>query len=457
MRKPTLFLIAIVLAGAAPAGAEEFDPAACAAAIAPFIDEQTLAIVRIDVTRIAPAAIADMVLAHAKSAGLEGPHLTQVEKAVRYGQGLGKQWIDSFRAAGGKDIYMAFSLALNIREPLFWVVPIGEDGDAETIGSLLISGKATAEPSRRGRADGLFPCAKASATLHGAVCAGSASALEALRQLRAHRRPKLVEAFAAAGPAAVQVLLLPTDDTRRIIEETLPALPPQLGGGPSTVVTRGLLWAAVGIDAPPNLSLRLTIQSQSPEAAKALRGAILSAFSAFGKLGPVKEMMPGFDKLTASLVPQATGDKLRLKLSARRVDELVQGMLTPSLLRLRTWDKRSISIENVHAICVAIQMYASDKDGQFPPDLSALKDRLGPRWEDILANPSRPERPVGYVYVRPSAKMDDVKSPTDTIVIYEAHDEWGEGINVGFADGHAEWIADQARFKKLLEKAAPAK
>ena len=42
--------------------AEKFDPAARAAAIAPFIDEQTLIIVHIDMTRIAPAAIAKQVL-----------------------------------------------------------------------------------------------------------------------------------------------------------------------------------------------------------------------------------------------------------------------------------------------------------------------------------------------------------------------------------------------------------
>ena len=324
MQKCTHFLMAMVLAAQVPAGAKEFDSAACAGAIAPFIDEQTLVIVRIDVTRIHPAAIADMVLAYAKSAGLEGSQLTQVEKAVRHGQGLGKEWIDAFRGAGGKDIYMAFSLALDIREPLFWVVPLGEGGDAETIGSLLISGKAVADPSRPGRPGGFFHGAKASATLHGAVCVGSASTLESLRQLRPHRRPKLAGAFAAAGPGAFQALLLPTDDTRRIIEETLPGLPKELGGGPSTAVTRGLLWAAAGVNAPPNLSLRLTIQSQSPEAAKALRGVIQNALTALGKLRPVRKMLPEFDKLTAALVPQAAGDKLHLRLTDNQVDRLVQ-------------------------------------------------------------------------------------------------------------------------------------
>ena len=68
-----------------------------------------------------------------------------------------------------------------------------------------------------------------------------------------------------------------------------------------------------------------------------------------------------------------------------------------------------------------------------------------------LRNPRQPQREVGYVYVKP------VKNPRpDTLVVYEAHDDWDGGVNVLFADGHVQFIGDEARFRKELAAAKAA-
>ena len=54
--------------------------------------------------------------------------------------------------------------------------------------------------------------------------------------------------FAQLSIQAAQFLLLPTADIRRVIEEMIPTLPGAVGGGPSTTITRGCLWAAVGVE-----------------------------------------------------------------------------------------------------------------------------------------------------------------------------------------------------------------
>ena len=452
MRKFAPFLTVLALVTTSAGGAEKFDPAARAAAIAPFIDEQTLVIVRIDMTRIDPAAIAKQVLAYAKSSGLADKDPKQFEKAIAGPQKIATEWIEAFRKAGGKDIYMVFSLAYNIREPFFWVVPLGEGANAKAISALLVSGKADGPASRPGTHQrSFFPRARTSATLHKAVCAAPASTLEALRRLRPHARPNLAKAFAAAGDTAVQALVLPTDDTRRVIEETLPQLPKEVGGGPSTAITRGLLWAAAGVSAPPKLSLTVTIQSQDAGAAKALRGVIQNTFKTLGKQRDVRKVLPTFDKLAAALTPQAAGDKLRLRLSGKQLDALISESLSPAVVHARRQAKRTASASHISSILKAVSMYIVENKGQFPPDLSALKSYFDPAWK-MLANPSRPELEVGYVYVRPAVKVSDLKDPADAIILYEAHERWGEGINVGFADGHVQFIADQARFKKLLKK-----
>ena len=451
MRKFAYCLIALGLLAASARGAEKFDPAARAAAIAPFIDEQTITIVRIDMTRIDPPAIAKQIMAYAKSIGVTDDDLKSVERDLAGPRKTATAWIEAFRKAGGKDVYMVFSLAYSLREPVFWVAPLGEGGDAKAIGALLVSGKAdgaTSRPWRSGRP--VFPCARVTATLHKAVCAAPASTLEALRKLRPHPRPNLVKAFAAAGDTAVQALVLPTDDARRVIDETLPELPKELGGGPSTAVTRGLLWAAAGVNAPPKLSLTVIVQSKDAESAKTLQGVIQNAVKALEKLPHAR--MVAFTKLAAALAPKADGDKLRLTLSAEQVDTLVAESFGPAFIRARRLAKRATSAANINSIGKGVALYVTDNKGQFPPDLAALKPYLGPAWKKMLTNPLRPDLEVGYVYVRPAVKLSDVKEPANTIVIYEAHEKWGEGINVGFADGHVQRIADQAEFKKLLKK-----
>ncbi len=68
------------------------------------------------------------------------------------------------------------------------------------------------------------------------------------REFRPVERPELAAAFEAAGDTAAQVILIPPADTQRVVEELMPQLPKELGGGPSSVLTRGIRWAAVGID-----------------------------------------------------------------------------------------------------------------------------------------------------------------------------------------------------------------
>ena len=70
--------------------------------------------------------------------------------------------------------------------------------------------------------------------------------------------------------------------------------------------------------------------------------------------------------------------------------------------------------------------------------------------DKILTHPVQPERKIGYLYLKPALP---IRNMSQMVVLYEAHDVWPtEGIGVGFADGHVEWLRDQTRFKKLLGK-----
>ena len=129
------------------------------------------------------------------------------------------------------------------------VVPLSPGADAAEIGRLFCGGGKEKPPIA-------FPTC---ATLHNAVVAGTSSAVDRVRSSQSSSHADLAAAFAAVGDEKIgmRLLLIPSAETRRILEETVPNLPKELGGGPITQLTRGLLWVAAGLDFGTKPSLKV--------------------------------------------------------------------------------------------------------------------------------------------------------------------------------------------------------
>ncbi len=106
---------------------------------------------------------------------------------------------------------------------------------------------------------------------------------------------------------------------------------------------------------------------------------------------------------------------------------------------------RAQSAANMDRILKNCLNYVEQNSGQWPDNLHELVNNG--LDQKTFINPSQPELENGYVYLKPKGHL----SPTD-IILYEAYDVWSIGINVGFADGHIEFIKKEADFtKRLLE------
>ena len=106
---------------------------------------------------------------------------------------------------------------------------------------------------------------------------------------------------------------------------------------------------------------------------------------------------------------------------------------------------RAQSADNIRRILEICFDYVEENGGDWPNSLYDLVNYGLDK--EVLVNPRQPERDNGYVYLEPEGRL----SPSD-IILYEAYDGWGDGINVGFADGHFEFIKEESDFsKRLLE------
>ncbi|MBN1490249.1 MAG: hypothetical protein JXA69_10050 [Phycisphaerae bacterium] len=443
--------------------AEEFDPGARAKAIAPFLDEQTIGVAHVDLRRsFAPGAKGPQVDLDALEAWCTGVlELAQPDvqartrdiAELREVKAVAEEWITEFTQAGGTEIFAVASLADSIEHGnAFLVVPLAAGADANAIANLLRDGTANAPASSPAEAANVSPSTMTTEHIGNAVVAAPPATLKRLRTITPAARPEVAKAFDAAGNTAVQVLLLPTADCRRVIEEMIPTLPSQLGGGPVTAVTRGAMWAALSIDTHPAISVQLVLQSENGAAAQAVEAVIDASFRFLAADAAVRVAVPDAESILASVQRTVTGDRLQLCVAPQSSQRLVAAITRP-MDEARQRSNRLVGSARMKSIILACNMYANDHENQWPPDLQTLVDaELIP--PGVLLNPLQPGEKVGFVYRKPALPMDKVDSRS--AIIYEPYDTWTDGVWVAFADGHVEFVKDESRLIEALAKAQGA-
>ncbi len=290
MHKP--IALALTLSFALPAAGADTAADARAKTIAPFLDAQTLAVAHLDLTKLDADALAS-ALADLGAAGADGA------KEVKEAAG---RWLDAFSKAGGKQLYVVFSLDDFPNAP-FVIVPLGEGADAGAIAQLLDLPGLPAGPREK---------------VGDAVFAGSAAGRQRLRAQKPAARPELAQAFAAAGDGAAQAAIIPPPHVMRVVGELMPT-----PDGSGQVLARGVRWAAVRLDAPPKLALRLTIQSQDAAAARALDDTLGKVLKGLAALKEVRAALPDFPKAVAQLEPKIEGDRVVLSLEGEHLRDVI--------------------------------------------------------------------------------------------------------------------------------------
>lgn len=330
-------LVAGLLVSAAGA-AEKFDPAARAKVVAPYIETQTAAVVHVDLSRVAVDPLFETL------AGLNPAAAEDLQKVKAGFAGA----VGGLTKLGVRDLYLVFSTTFAPPQPPLGLLVLKPGLDAASVRAAV-------------------PGFKAATKQVGNVLlfAEREEILAQLGSLPPDERSELVKAFAEAGDTAIQVAILPPKHFAKVLDETLPELPQEIGGGSSTIITRGALWAAIGIDLPPNASAKLVIQSQDAPAAEALARKIGDVFRFLGGLPETKKLVPKFAQIAAKLTPKAEKGQLVLMLDEAGAKGLLE-VLQPPLERARLAAKRSQSANNLKHIGLAMHNY-HDVHKTFPP------------------------------------------------------------------------------------------
>ena len=142
----------------------------------------------------------------------------------------------------------------------------------------------------------------------------------------------------------------------------MPILPKELGGGPITAVTRGLLWTAVGLTPDPEPRLQIVVQAKDAESAQALNALGKSLIQYLRQSPQVPRYAPDFAKLADDLKAEVNQDRITVVIDAQKASAWAAVLTKP----LRENAVRSQCTNNLKQIGLAMHNYHA-RHKTFPP------------------------------------------------------------------------------------------
>ena len=320
--------------------------------LTPFLDPQTVAVAHLDLRKVDVTAAMEYFLKEVPADVLPAAaRAAAVKKAVDLRQRI----LDTGISQG----YVIVSLADVPTSEAFAVFPAGKQAKVDAFRELL------AELGHRTSAE----------MIHGALVVSHAETLERVRKNRGVERPDLAKALAAAGDAALRLAVSPSDDTRRGLRESLPPLPPELGGQSGQEVADAFSWLAIGVNPPPKLSLHVTLKAKDARAAGQLRAIAASGLDLLVKDERVQREFPPIKELAAHMLPKVAGDSLVLKIDEQQgnLTKIIDDVLRPAVANARAAAQRAASTNNLRQFMIALHTH-HDTFLKFPARASFDKE-----------------------------------------------------------------------------------
>ncbi len=358
------------------------------AAVASLFDDQAVGFLYADATRV------DVEGAIAQISAL--PVLSERDRedlAIRKKELV--EWQKYFRGAGGRDLWVVMTLADDLANSLFVVVPLHDGANKENLERLFVADK------RAARSGVSFPyAADASLEREGSLVFGSQRTIERLRNFHGPVRAIPQPALAAVSGREIQVLVLPTDDQRRVLTEFLrdPAaerrivehvptgtslpesarLPGELA---RLALGDGLQWIAAGLVTHDTLGVKVVIGSKDATSAQALGAWLAGAWQvakeqvASSKMSDAKMVAAIVDPIVQLLTPHIEGSQLTVQIDLKQLMASAAGtLLGQAAVNLANKSEANVVKNHLKEITLAMHNY-HDVNSHFPAE--AIRDAEG--------------------------------------------------------------------------------
>ena len=189
--------------------------------------------------------------------------------------------------------------------------------------------------------------------------------------LSASQATQLQAAESTVQDFPVRCVIMPPEYFMDTLEQTLPKLPEKLGGLPTSVLTRGVRWAAIGFD-PNTFKLQGTIQSSSAQDAQAFAEVLPVLLQNSIQFAP-EYQRPWIEAVAAETLSKVQwnvqDDQIQVSMPTLN-EAIAQQVLAAVAKSVADPVASSANINKLRAIQLAILNYES-AFGCFPPDAKA--------------------------------------------------------------------------------------
>jgi hypothetical protein len=325
--------------------------------IAPFLDEGMFAVLHVNLDKFDPARLSARLTKLAPKTSPEWQ-----ESLTRLGDLRAK-----LRDTNIHHAFVVVSFSADLNQPALLVFPVGKQ----------LSGPVDRPPP----GEALLALAEAIPggvkNAHDCLISGSPTAIrKVMERKNANPVPALLPDLATAlsnegmQPASLALVLSPS--MRRILEENLPTLPPQVGGGSSQVLSKGLRWGSLTLVENEEAGYALRLHVEASDAEMAVRLARLASTGVEALLQtPEVQQTPGLKDLVKLLELKPQGKSIGLALEDK---SLVTAVL-PALARVQGAAGAARDVNSLKQIGLAMHNHLDQHKGKFPSQ--AITDNQG--------------------------------------------------------------------------------
>jgi hypothetical protein len=405
--------------------------------IQPLFDSQTYAVLVVNPDHFNLKASMDKLREWISKAGPELAPSGDVSNELASAQAVLEKWVQDFHQAGGRQVYVL----ANAVEGLQFVVavPLTQGGNRQAIEKLL-------EPVLKTPPfEGVDHQMKGDCLL-----LGQANALSHILSGKSVERTDLVQALNSIDGCGVGLALSLASDQRRVLHEMLPHFILGQTRVPTDPLIKGVNWASLGINMPPDIHLKVSFQTFGEAELKALNAMLQSVFQGLPNLVEDPTAKRIIEGLYSKLKIQTDQNRLTFILDTSHLENLLLEQLLPVMAQAKGNAQRIRTINNAKQILLGCRMYETDNK-KWPDNLKILTAK-GSYLDNanVLKSPDHPDQEIGYEYLIPG--KNSAKYPTgEHVVLFEKYSTWPKlGLCVGFMDGSVQWIKEQSRFDSML-------
>jgi hypothetical protein len=368
--------------------------------LASFIESSTLAVVRLDVTRLEPATTVD---------GFKD--LLSDTPAHRQELGEGfldsdpvAQWRRNYLNARGREVFILLSLVDGEVVPLY--IAGGSNPDLAALKHAMEADPFDVQSKDSGVGSGEWRI------IRGVVVGGSPSALGRLESASsatqsaatAGRLEEMCIALDSLENLPAAIVVMPSDEMRRTLEVSLPKWPATEDGVPMQTFTQGVRWIAAGVCLARPSRLRLVIDCRDATTAPQVKEAYQRLLAAFTQQPWTRRYVRQLASYSGDFTPTANGGRLVLDLPDARLKEIMPKLLVGPVAYARAQARISISLSSLRSVYTAIGTYKSKHNNAVPPNLQVLVEE-GLLEQRLLWGVCS-DKPFVYFAVPVSADLD---------------------------------------------------